>query len=86
MLGEWDGDALPKGSFQDMLRESCRSHAALLATMAPEGNLDARLPFCLVLTSHKGIHLRDNVEKHLQDEMPVEWGASSLAKYRGRVM
>ena len=85
MLGGWDGDALPKVKFQDILSDSCRSHAALLATMAPEGNLDALfLPHTLVIQGKP--HLFENIGKHPPDETPGDGGASSLAKYRGRVI
>lgn len=87
VLGGWDADALPELNFQDMLGESCRSHAALLATMAPEGNLEVRfLPRGTLLLCHGLLHLHENLEKHRIDERPGDGGASSLAKYRGRII
>jgi len=82
VLGVWDVDAVVLGggeeNFQDMLGQSCRSHAALLATMAPEGNLDVRFLSCYGIPHH-----RKNIDKHLLDERPGDGGAGSLAKYRG---
>lgn len=93
MLGVWDDDALPEENFQDMLSEYCRSHAALLATMAPEGNLEVPPWYAWLLGTmvrfllqHFLLHLLENIEKHLLDERPGDGGASSLAKYRGRVI
>ena len=81
MLGAWDVDAVPKVNCQEMLSDLCCSHAALLATMAPEGNL--HIPF-LVLQGNRD--LRDNIEKHARDERPGDGSASWLAKYRGQVI
>ena len=63
------------------LGESCRSHAALLATMAPEGNLDVHRLAILGFP-----HLLENAMKRHLDETPGDGGASSLAQYRGRII
>ena len=76
MLGAFDDDALLEENFQDMLDELCRSHAALLATMAPEGNLKVPPWYAWLLGTMVRFllqvpgHLHENTEKHLLDERP----------------
>ena len=80
VLGWRDDDLGPKEHFQGMLSDSRRSHAALLATMAPEGNLDAPLA-----SQESFPHLLENIVYHLLDEATGDGGAISLAEYRAKL-